>query len=65
MECGIEFENQNVLHQNTAIDTMMEHASSIPRSKTHRTDQNGGSRKTKAKAWPNISLRAEHQNGSI
>jgi len=69
MECGIEFENEKVLNQNAPIDKMMEQMLSSHPSLKKLTAQikTAEAEKSKAKAalWPNVSLRAEHQNGSL
>lgn len=69
MECGIEFENQNVLQQRTSIDQMMQqmlgsHPSLKKLSAQIKTAE-AERAKAKAALWPNVSLRAEHQNGSL
>ena len=69
MECGIEFENQNVLQQRTPIDQMMQqmlgsHPSLKKLSAQIKTAE-AERAKAKAALWPNVSLRAEHQNGSL
>jgi adhesin transport system outer membrane protein len=69
LECGIEFENEKVLYQDTPIDQMMKQmiASHPSLKKLSAQIKTAEAEKEKAKAivWPNVSLRAEHLRGSI
>jgi adhesin transport system outer membrane protein len=69
LECAIGFKNQKVLNQSMPIDQMVEKMNATHPSLKRLSEQikTAEAQKAKAKAaiWPNVSLRAEHQSGSV
>lgn len=69
LECGIEFSNPSILRQDIPIDQMIAKmlATHPTIKKLFAQIKTAEAERAKAKAapWPNVSLRAEHQNGSL
>lgn len=69
LSCGIEFNNTDSLNQNISIDQLMERMidthPTLKKLSAQIKTAHAEVEKAKAAVWPNVSLRAEHQSGSV